>query len=255
MMWQELYPNDAEESIVQIILMIVLIFQIFIKILFFMKVFDDYGFLVQMIQISILDAAPFMSFFFLWVLFFTVEFKLLQWEVDDEEYSQLPSILQLFLLSFRNSMGDLSLPAYSNWTDWCNDGSEPAVGFGTCNAFNYYGSSSMIYLLWFFWFINIFLMLIILLNFLIAVISATYEKVNSQKTNYTYKDKSEMNEECCTILKSLYNKGEVKMICFTYDKKLTIIQESDFKEVIDEIKKNVKAATDDINETIYEIGE
>jgi len=46
MMWQELYPNDARESIVQIILMIVLVFQIFIKILFFMKVFDDYGFLV-----------------------------------------------------------------------------------------------------------------------------------------------------------------------------------------------------------------
>ena len=113
----------------------------------------------------------------------------------------------------------------------------------------------MIYLLWFFWFINIFLMLIILLNFLIAVISATYEKVNSQKINYTYKDKAEMNEECCTILKSLYNKGEVKLICFTYDKNLTIIQESDYKEVIDEIKKNVKAATDDINETISDIGE
>jgi uncharacterized membrane protein len=84
-------------------------------------------------------------------------------------------------------------------------------------------SYSMIYLLWLFWFINIFLMLIILLNFLIAVISATYERVDSQKTNYTYKDKAEMNEECCTILKSLYLKGEVKMIVFSYDKNLTVI--------------------------------
>ena len=82
MVWQELYPNDAKESIFQIMLMIVLVFQIFFKILFFMKVYDDYGFLVQMINLSCIDAAPFLSFFFLWVLFFTVEFKLLQWEVD-----------------------------------------------------------------------------------------------------------------------------------------------------------------------------
>lgn len=47
------------------------------KILFFMKVFADYGFLVQMIGLSILDLGPFLAFFGLWVLFFTIEFKIL----------------------------------------------------------------------------------------------------------------------------------------------------------------------------------
>ena len=71
-------------------------------------------------------------------------------------------------------------------------------------------------------------MCIILLNFLIAVISATYETIDAKKINYTYKDKAEMNVECSTILKSLYYKGEVKMIVYSYDKNLTVIQESDF---------------------------
>lgn len=86
----------------------------------------------------------------------------------------------------------------------------------------------MIFFLWLFWFCNIFLMCIILLNFLIAVISATYETIDAKKINYTYKDKAEMNVECSTILKSLYYKGEVKMIVYSYDKNLTVIQESDF---------------------------
>jgi|TARA_B110000285_G_C14865479_1_gene486646 hypothetical protein len=62
----------------------------FVKILFFMKVYDDYGFLVQMVLQSVVDATPFLGFFSLWVLFFTVEGKLLKWEYDDGEYSQLP---------------------------------------------------------------------------------------------------------------------------------------------------------------------
>jgi len=53
----------------------------------------------------------------------------------------------------------------------------------------------IIYLLWLLWFLNIFLMLIMLLNFLIAVISQTYERVASSQISYTYKDRAEMNQE------------------------------------------------------------
>jgi hypothetical protein len=89
-------------------------------------------------------------------------------------------------------------------------------------------------------------MCIILLNFLIAVISATYEEIDSKKINYTYKDKAEMNAECTTILKSLYYKGEVKMIVFTYDKNLTKVKESDFQEVLDVVSSAVKDITSEI---------
>jgi hypothetical protein len=77
MFFQLNWPNNNEENIFQMILMVILIMQVFMKILFFMKVFSDYGFLVQMIGLSILDLGPFLAFFGLWVLFFTIEFKIL----------------------------------------------------------------------------------------------------------------------------------------------------------------------------------
>lgn len=96
--------------------MCILIVQVFMKLLFFMKVFADYGFLVQMIGLSILDLGPFLAFFALWVLFFTIEFKVLQWEYDESEYASLNSFTQMLILSFRNSLGDISLPVYEKWS-------------------------------------------------------------------------------------------------------------------------------------------
>ena len=98
------------------ILMVILILQVFMKLLFFMKVFADYGFLVQMIGLSILDLGPFLAFFSLWVLFFTIEFKVLQWEYEDKDYANLNSFTQMLIVSFRNSLGDISLPAYTKWS-------------------------------------------------------------------------------------------------------------------------------------------
>jgi hypothetical protein len=51
-----------------------------------MKIFADYGFLVQMIFLSIMDLGPFLAFFSLWVLFFSIEFKVLKMEYSEEEY-------------------------------------------------------------------------------------------------------------------------------------------------------------------------
>lgn len=218
----------------------------FVKILFFMKVYDDYGFLVQMVLQSCIDAMPFLGFFFLWVLFFTVEAKLLNWEISEDDegaYDELPQFFQFALMQFRNSLGDVILPSYGGWIKKKQEGGSELE------------ANLMIYLLWIFWFSNIFLMLIILLNFLIAVISATYEEIDAKKINYTYKDKAEMNVECCTILKSLYYKGEVKMIVFTYDKNLTVIPESQFQEVLDVVNSAVSEITSDINTKFKALGD
>jgi len=60
------------------------------KLLFFMKIFEEYGFLVQMIILSILDVRPFMAFFIIWVLFFTLIFRVMQMEYDESDYTGLP---------------------------------------------------------------------------------------------------------------------------------------------------------------------
>lgn len=54
--------------------------------------------------------------------------------------------------------------------------------------------------------------------------------------NYTYKDKAEMNEECQLILSTLYYKGEVKMIVFTYDKSIFTSESEEWGGIVDSIK-------------------
>jgi len=83
------YPRDTKENVFQILLILFLVLQVFMKLLFFMKIFSDYGFLVQMIGLSILDMGPFMAFFTLWVVFFAIENRVLMLEFDESEYDGL----------------------------------------------------------------------------------------------------------------------------------------------------------------------
>ena len=48
---------------------------------------------------------------------------------------------------------------------------------------------SMLVLIWMFWFINSFIVLIILLNFLISIVSQSFESVMSQRNIYKYKER------------------------------------------------------------------
>ena len=104
--------------------------------------------------------------------------------------------------------------------------------------------------MWIAWACNIVLMLIILLNFLIAVISQTYERVSGSRVSYTYKDKAEMNVECATILKRVYQQGEVKMIVFTYDKSIWATEDQGWGGVVDSIKKALTKANSQLNDRI-----
>lgn len=53
----------------------------------------------------------------------------------------------------------------------------------------------MIYMIWFIWFINLMVNMVILLNFLIAIISTSYDKVIQNRLIYEYQHKSELNYE------------------------------------------------------------
>lgn len=61
----------------------------------------------------------------------------------------------------------------------------------------------MVCFIWILWFANQFLNLIILLNFLIAIISQSYDNVMSKSLEYKYNQRCQMNRECRLILKSL----------------------------------------------------
>lgn len=156
--------------------------QAFLKVLFYMKIFSNYGFLVQMIKQSVLDIQGFLVFFMIWILFFSIQFKILDAEFDGGDYPLMPKTLQLIFITFRNSIGDLGIPGYEKFIARYEGGKNTSL--------------IIITLIWVMWIMNIALMLIVLMNFLIAIISESYAAVMEAKTQYVYKDKAEMNLEC-----------------------------------------------------------
>ena len=52
------------------------------KVMFFVRVFEQYGFLVTMVGITINDAVPFLVFFGMFVLFFSTVVMILELQID-----------------------------------------------------------------------------------------------------------------------------------------------------------------------------
>ena len=71
-----------------------------------------------------------------------------------------------------------------------------------------------------FWFVCQLVMLIILLNFVIAVISDTYARVSEDREIHTYKYKAMLNSEAYTFFENFYRGPGFQAIIITSEKKL-----------------------------------
>lgn len=74
---------------------------------------------------------------------------------------------KMFLQAFRTSIGDLKIPRYVKILE------DPNLG--------YYQKYTNIVLLWALWYVSTFIMMVILLNFIIAVIGQTFERVKQDQ--------------------------------------------------------------------------
>lgn len=83
-------------------------------------------------------------------------------------YPAVGETFGMILYSFRNAIGDFTTPNYDYWLD--------PEKMGNVSQVN---KNAMIGLIWTIWFTNGILQVIMLLNFLIAVISQNYEAVVS----------------------------------------------------------------------------
>jgi hypothetical protein len=61
----------------------------------------------------------------------------------------------------------------------------------------------MIFIIWATWLFNSFLLMIILLNFLIAILCTAFDEVNEKAMEHTYIQRSAMNRETYLTLKVL----------------------------------------------------
>ena len=128
---------------------------------------------------TISDTFIFLIFFILWVVFFGVLFIVLRIEYDNGDYPSIGMRSIMMIQTYRNFLGDLAPPDVSQWLDVEN--ADDTTTFPRI----------VVAIVWMCWLLITYIGLIIILNFLIALISQSYEEVMTQQLMYLYKNKSD----------------------------------------------------------------
>lgn len=97
----------------------------------------------------------------------------------------------------------------------------------------------LITLIWVVWLVNQFINLIILLNFLIAVISQVYDNVVADQKLLMYKHRAELNREYFMIMRMFLMIKEFQIIVFSMDKELVEQEEEEWLGFVQSIKQFV----------------
>jgi len=132
-----------------------------------MRIYSSMGLLVYLIIECAKDIYSFLLFLFFWVIVMSAMMVALDADYDDSSYPDLSKFIRILLQTWRNSLGDEEAPLYLKWSTKANEDDDIQRAYGFF----------MIAFIWFVWFVNTLFILIILLNFLIAIISQSYEKV------------------------------------------------------------------------------
>jgi len=140
-----------------------------LKFMVYLKGFEEFGKLVELIKKCFWDILDFTLIFMLFNLVFVVVCLVMEVDVNTSEeddgepsYIGLSKKIYLLIYTWRNSVGDLAVPTYQFWTDGYNMGL-------------WISSNFMIVFIWFIWFLNQYINLIIGLNFLISIVGQSYE--------------------------------------------------------------------------------
>jgi len=122
------------------------------------------------------DIKPFLLIFFLLIYTFSLITFALDADFNNDDYPGLPKVLYTFIRIFRNSIGDIEVPLYKNWL---NKSINPETNEEVINSITLAQGIS-IFIIYLYWILNIFIMVIILLNFLIAEVGETFAHVNEE---------------------------------------------------------------------------
>jgi hypothetical protein len=122
-----------------------------------------------MIISVMVDLFPFVAVFMLMVTFFSFGIHVMGGEFDNGDYLGIPRPILTWIQMFRNSIGDIAEIQYGAWS----------LPEGAMIGGIFEQQTIAIMIIWLFWFLNMFIMLIVIVNFLIAEVSQTYDKVKS----------------------------------------------------------------------------
>ena len=161
----------------------------------------------------------------MFLIIFSICYIVLNNEIDSdvEEWEGISFFQKAMLQAFRTSIGELGMPKY----------------LGILEQEESFMKSLNLYLIWCVWFIQICFMMIIMLNFLIAVINSTYTRVVVLQKIISYKNKAILNKECYMILSVFKSLPEYKIVVFSTSKSSERGTDDELETVVDSLKKYV----------------
>jgi hypothetical protein len=154
----------------------------FAKMMFFVRIFEKLGFLINMVKYCLIELIPFLIAFVTLIFVLSISYFILQAEIDEEVEDMgvdLNYFELLLLQTFRTIIGEIAQPIYEKLMK------EDAT----------FSRSMKMYTIWVIWYSQQFVCLIIMMNFIIAVITTTYAKYEVYQKTITYKNKAELNME------------------------------------------------------------
>lgn len=204
---------------------LVLMMLAFAKLMFFIRIIDKFGLLVRMIATCFYALIPFIVCFVMFLFMFSCMLITLNNQIDSEvvEAEAISFFHKTVLQAFRTSIGELGMPRYPN-----------IIGDETINENQRFLN---IYLIWAVWYTQTFTMLVVLLNFIIAVINETYDQVKDNQVLINYQYKAELNLECQEILSILRKNTEFHVILFSVNKNENNQQQDSNQQIIEEVNK------------------
>lgn len=164
-----------------IIMQSTLLFFGILKTMFFLRVNEYFSMLCQLLYQCLVDLFAFMIFFVAWLFLFSFLYKISGSGVSQDDYPHVTPYIYYVIVIMRNSIGDEQMPTYDFWAN--RIGSDPVL------------ANTMIGYAWVLWFMQAFFMLIILLNFLIAIVSQSYDSVIASQMQVNYQTKCDQNIE------------------------------------------------------------
>jgi hypothetical protein len=70
-----------------------------------------------MLTAVLIDLAPFLTIFMIFIFVFTLIVIIMEADIDPEDYEGIPRFMRIMIQIFRNSIGDISIIQYGKWGD------------------------------------------------------------------------------------------------------------------------------------------
>lgn len=216
----------SENSLPEIVLQALLLFQSFNKLFYFIRVFETFSFITTMTSLIIYELYPFIFLVCILMTAFCKLYIVQHMGVYGAEYDKIDSpFLKLLIQSYKANKGSVNVPVL--------DASMSArVSQDEVMSFWMNGLNISV------WGVQQCMFLLLGTTFIIQVMQS-YERYYVSMPMRLYKVKAQFNDETFDIIDIFFKNSNFKVICFAMAKELRLKQEFEWNGISNAINKGI----------------